>query len=341
MNTLEPEHHGRSDLAWLLRLPFIFSGGKRINIPEAGYQSTICGWNCALGEEDGRYVLTIQGLPSEDVAMRFLRRLGGGLMWARSVVKVGIKFELELDRVHYPKDSVAAARNIFGADTSRRVEAIIDGQRTVIFPQWKEVAKISAGTVSAYVAWPADKFIAAVHDGACLENAACLVENEKLRLASEILSHSYFESSQRARFLAQMTALEVLAERPEQPSEICAMIERWMEEVSRKKAEVSDTGQAVFVNCLIRLKSSLRDLRKESITESVRLLVSKALTSLEGDGAEALVAKVGKLYRIRSDIAHGRSFEIGEGSAELEKIVTKTLSAVMTDPSLIETRWQS
>ena len=86
---------------------------------------------------------------------------------------------------------------------------------------------------------------------------------------------------------------------------------------------------------LERLKSRVGNLKEESITESVRILVGKALQVTNEPKIFELVNRIGPLYGVRSRITHGNIVNLGQSPAELQEIVSKTLLAVMRHPSLL------
>ena len=165
-----------------------------------------------------------------------------------------------------------------------------------------------------------------------MPNASQIVENERVRLASELYSHSHFETSIKARFLSQMTVLEVLSERPQQPQNLQALIDKWVGEIGEIQERSKDPDEK---RSLERLKSRMLGLKEESITESVRVLVGKALTAMRDPKASELVARVGLLYGFRSKIVHGGPVVLGQAPTELQEVVGKTLRAVMKQPSLL------
>lgn len=317
---------------WTIHLPFTLSPGKTISLLDEDHQSQIGQWECRLSGGGQSYTLKVFGLPDRDKAEAFVQRLGGSLLWARVTVQTGIHFDLNLDKVAYFEDPKAAARNIFGPETERRVDCIIDSARTAVYPSDKQIATITAGAVTATQGIPPDRFVLALAEGICLPNAAQIVENDRVRLASEIYSHSHFESSLKSRFLGQMTVLEVLAERPQQPENLQNLIEKWALEIDTAEQHSDDPDEK---KSLQRLKSRIRDLKEESITESVRILVGKALRALKDPKTAELVGRIGPLYGVRSGITHGRRVDIGQSPVELQEVVSKTLRAVMKQPSLL------
>ena len=324
--------NAKSRPTWIIQLPFTLSPGKTISLLEADHRSKIGEWHCCLSGGESSYFLKVFGLPDRKSAEKFVQQMGSGLLWARVATHTGIHFDLNLDKVTYCEDPEAAARNIFGPDTTRRVDCVIDSARTAIFPSDKEIATITAGAVNVLQAMPPDRFVSAVAEGTYLPHASQVVESERIRLASDLYSHSHFEASVKARFLGQMTALEVLAERPERAEGVQALIDKWVAEVSERQRDSVDENEK---KSLERLKSRVHGLKEESITESVRLFVVKALNTTMDPKATELVAEVGPLYAVRSKIAHGRPVVLGQAPTKLQELVGKALRAVMERPSLL------
>ncbi len=318
--------------AWTIHLPFTLSPGKTIILSEGNHEAHIGELECRLSGGESTYILKVYGLPDREMAESFLQELGGGLLWARISTQTGIHFDLSLDKLTYFKEPKVAARNIFGPDTERIVDCIIDGGRTAIFPSDKQTATITGYPPTLSQGIRPEKFISALSEGTCSPNSRHIVANEKIRLASDIYSHSHFEASMKARFLGQMTVLEVLLERPQQPSYLQDRIDRWAIEIEEAHRRSRDPDEK---RSLERLRSRVHGLKEESITESVRIIVRKALAYLEDPNASELVSRIGPLYGIRSGMVHGTSVDLGQSPAQLQEIVSKTLSAVMRYPALL------
>ena len=143
-------------------LPFTLSPGKTIILSEGDHEAHIGKFECRLSGGESKYILKVYGLPDREMAVSFLQELGGGLLWARISTQTGIHFDLSLDKVTYFKEPKVAARNIFGPDTKRIVDCIIDGGRTALFPSDKQTATLTGYPPTISQGIRPDRFISAL-----------------------------------------------------------------------------------------------------------------------------------------------------------------------------------
>jgi hypothetical protein len=154
-----------------------------------------------------------------------------------------------------------------------------------------------------------DKFIGALQ--AALRTARPLDEN--VALAFDLYFLTEFETSDRARVLALVTALEVLADRCPRPPAALEIVNHAIDDAKRALKKLDDEQSRAVFNSLI---GSLRDARDESITAAVARLVAKATSPYEqylGKSAEEFVKKC---YGTRSNLVHAGS----EGDVDLREL---------------------
>lgn len=146
-------------------------------------------------------------------------------------------------------------------------------------------------------------------------------EDQKLLLSMEIFAASKLETSERAKFLSMVNALELLPSRKKHKKEINDFInniQTLLKENEKIDNEIKHT-----------LASSIGNLKKESITQSLKRYVSEILP--EKEGAEGIIDAA---YKIRSQIVHaGRpkdtDKDINEVMAELENIIRTIYSKIL------------
>ncbi|MCI0559458.1 MAG: hypothetical protein MN733_13270 [Nitrososphaera sp.] len=319
-------------LCWTIFLPFSLSPGKNISLGGEVYSGQIGRRNCDIHFEGQYYILKVYGFSRKAQAEAFVKSLGVGLMWAGAATRTGVRFDLDLQNVEYSRNPYKVARNIYGHTTHGPVDALIHGDQTAVYRSDKKVLTITGRPASVTQGLPVDRFVSTLTEGSDLPNPTKVVDNEKIKTASELYSLSHFMTSLRARFLTQITALEILSEQPYHPAHLQVLIDLWIAEIGALYDNESDSDERRRLN---RLRTGICRLKRDSITESVRVLVRKALTSLKDPNACKLIGRVGPIYGVRSALTHGRRNELGQAPAELEEIVSKTLRAVIKQPSLL------
>lgn len=317
---------------WTIRLPLVLSPGKAISVKEESFAGELGQWNCDLSLEDQRYVLNVHGFSNQDEANAFLKCLGAGLLWTSASTSTGIRFDLNPQDVTYYSDPERAARGFFRSSDPGPIHGAIDASRPAILQSDKRIVKMGAQPMTVVQSIPPDRFLSALAEGAALANVPQILENEDISLAFELFSLSQFTTSTEARFLMQMSVLESLSKQTMRPQEIQDLVDAWLAEIDARYEEAENSNDGAELK---RLRTGVSRLRNESIIESIRVLVRKALQELEDPEAIDLAKRIGPLYKVRSTLTHGSGTHLGQAPAELQDIVKKTLRGVMRRPTLL------
>ncbi len=118
--------------------------------------------------------------------------------------------------------------------------------------------------------------------------------NAKQELAGEILSASYFDVSERSRFVTLITAVEALLDPQPSPAAAQHMVERLIQIV--EDGELDEGQRATILGSLQRLK-------RESIGQAGRALAERLLAGKVYEG-ETPAQFFSLCYRLRSSILH-------------------------------------
>ena len=141
---------------------------------------------------------------------------------------------------------------------------------------------------------------------------ACLGSREQLAL--EVYNAAHFERSLRARFLAFVTTVEILAERPDRPATAQNLINRFVEMLDAADLDEGNSQQ---------MRSALKDLRQRSIGAACRTLIAYHASADEA-------RFFGKCYGARSQLVHAGTteFDIPSNIDELDKLIGRVLLSV-------------
>jgi hypothetical protein len=206
-------------------------------------------------EGGDKYSFTLEGFATAAAAEAKGRRLVLALLWTA----VSMNFALRLEYATYEPTSVYDRTRSGGL----------------------------AGQAYATVGWPVDRFVE--------EFRAAYAELEEpdpsVLLSMEIYSGARLEVSQRARFLAIVSALEPLAEQRSLGSDVDEFVDQCVARLDENPA-IPDSARA-------SLLTRLQHLRRESVRQGILRVVRAALPGVPG-----AVDVVDDAYEIRSELVH-------------------------------------
>jgi len=135
---------------------------------------------------------------------------------------------------------------------------------------------------------------------------------DKLTLASEIYSSSFFDTFPRSRFVTLITAIEALIEEPSHSEDIQRLVDEWIK-VAQTRILDSDTRNSIV--------GRLRDLNRQSIGQSGAELVDRLLSGHTFDNKPA-VDFFKYCYDKRSQILH--EGKLTDNGVDLWKLANST-----------------
>lgn len=202
-----------------------------------------------------RYVGTLEGFPTAAAAEAAGRRVVQALLW----MAVSLDSPLKLDYQSYEPAAVFERMRSEGA----RVEAYGE------------------------VGWNPNVVLSAIHDA----YASLPEPDPKVLLSMEIFCASGLETSQRARFLTLVSALEPLADNRPLGPEVAAFVDQCLAVLKANSSIGSDARKS--------LEGRLAQLKEESIRQALRRFTRERLR----DDTEAADI-VDEAYALRSQIIH-------------------------------------
>ena len=272
------------------------------------------------------YALKVSGLPTESAAHVMLKKLGAGLLWAALDQPIGLKFDLEPQRMFYSEDPIKVGKNLFGPDSKRRVDVIVETSAPAIYLDGKQTARVQAGKVTALLSTPIQIIFDRIRTGVSLPNPVAAVEDERLRLAIDLYCLSHFQVSEFARFLALCTALEAVAPQSTSAAAVVGKIDRWVEEATKASRAAADSTEMEEFHALAQRVGYLKTQAHRS---RIRRYVQTMLERAKHADALALGRRAAVLYDLRGDLVHSGRVKLGNGLSDLDLIVRKTLQSAM------------
>ncbi len=221
-----------------------------------------------------------------------------------------------------------AAKGMFTAAGLQWLEAqhgrrVLNNEHGTMVYECEPQPLFVSSSLDYYVGKPPDRLIAAV-DAAL---AAGMSPTPQQRLAYDLFSSSFFQTSADARFIALMMAFETLLEL--QPRDKTAR--KHVDELIRM------TRESGLEKCEVdSIVGSLRWLHDESISQAGRRIASSLGDRTYMDGAEDPVAFFNRCYSIRSKLVHGAvprptREDVDKRATSLERFVGDLLSGPLLE----------
>lgn len=315
-------------MTYTVWLPFALPEGREISGLAKPMAGLIEGFATELEKlRHGYYALKVSGLPTEADAGQMLKKLGAGLLWTALEQPIGLKFDLTPQRMFYSEDPIKAGKNVFGPDSKRRVDTIVDASAPAVYLDGKATARVEAGKVSVLLSTGGDVIFEKVKAGVSIPNPIAAITDQRLRLAVDLYCLSHFQVSEFARFLALCTALEAVAPQGTSTQTVLNKIDGWIEQAV-EEGRTAAAGSAEKEE-FEALASRIGYLKSQSHRARIRRYVQTMLERAHDPDAPAFARRAAQLYDLRGNLVHTGRVDLGTGLSELDTLVRKTLRAAM------------
>lgn len=288
---------------YTLKFPFRLAPGREVGEDEAS--ATLGDLQVSLTTNGHYCVMTAQGFPSEQDARDYVSRVWAGLMWLLLNRELSTISVLEPQAVAWAEDPKKAAENLsksFGLVIDAPVDGLIDGAFPAVYLTSKRLRTITAGDVAVKLTTPKASVLAALVEGSSFPRSDKLIEDNKLRVALELYGAYFTESSNNARFLTLVMALEALATGAPRPPLVLKLIDDWKKEVEQLMSEGNLSPAEVA--SLESLSRELLFRKEDSIRRQIVDLVLSTLQNAKDAEAEKLAQTARTLYDLRSELVH-------------------------------------
>ena len=191
----------------------------------------------------------------------------------------------------------------------------------IIYPDGKDLSRllVSHLSVRLQVGKVMPTVLQSLAFGMESDSARQATEDDRVSLALELYSDSYFETSDSARFLGLVNVLEVLKDTNDSSDAACALIDRWTAEAGQQLD--SDEAKSIM--------GSLGYMRQISISRGIGSAVCRHL------GNER-VKEAQRLYTTRSGLVHDgiRLDGTFDALTTAQRLVTELLAHILQSGSL-------
>jgi hypothetical protein len=225
---------------------------------------------------DPTLILQGGGFSSEEEARTAGTPVKTAVMLAGLLLGVGIDVGTDQAECSIPR--------LADGQPNERVHSYVHGLQVVPEIDGLVFVSISASLIRKKPISPGD-----FEDAVAKSYALTKVLTKKQTLAAQLYNQSHFHSSDAARFLTLISAIEALAEQKRRPPAAMALVER-MIEMSAAGGDLEESERQ-------SLKVSLGNLKRESIGSACRVLVTRHC-------GESAVKYFTRTYGIRGSLLH-------------------------------------
>jgi hypothetical protein len=319
---------------YVLRFPFQLAPGQQIHTERLPFGAKVAGIQMTLSDDAGWYVLQVAGLQTREVADQLVPKIYAGLLWGALHESISPLASTELQAGAYRDDPEATARRLFPNGSVSRIDVMFDGSRPAAY-ETKLAARFSmAGTPSVVAGFDPAHTLERVGEALGFAHVERVVTDKRLRVSLDLYNAFTREWSQNARFLTLALALEALLPDEKKPAYAIEMVDRWIEEVKRRKAAAAaNSEEQADLESMI---GGLRFQKEVSISRKAQRLVYQVLNR-RGDADAAELAKRAKeLYGDRSTLVHEGSLpeqQLNRATKDLRMIMKRVLTARFVEVS--------
>jgi hypothetical protein len=286
---------GTVESNWILCVPFI---GSVITFEQQCVETLAETRIEILPSARGYTKLLIPGFESSNQAYDRFEAVRTGLLAASLTTGMGIRIKDEVVRL---------------ADSAPPPDVDIP----FIFKEGHDLRQlvIVPGKVHMQMAKFMPRFRQGLEFGLTSPSALQAMVNDRVRLAFEIYTDSFFETSDSARFLGLVGVLEVLKDKQAVSDDALSLVERWIKDTSVLAAPEAES-----------FRSRLAWLREISIAQGIASVVTRHLGADRGNEAK-------NLYGKRSNLVHDGKRLIDPMSgirSRAEQLVMDLLAHVLT-----------
>lgn len=306
---------GDGNKLFVLYVPFSLAAGRTITIPEKSEIYNFIGYEIHLEKLTYFYAITVGYFDTMEDARDFFPKLCASLLWVSIKNGMGISYPKYLSEVRLfeHSQSMMEENDLYSVfkDWNGLVEGEYDSDKAIVIPDGRKLSRWEMGRASLSIARKADCFMGEIYEAFAFPSLEKVVGDNKLRLAIELYSASFFESSENAQFIAFVNVLEALI-----PEVVVSDVERVGLDRAKclikkmREDEVKGSREWRQLGCLL---SRMGDLKKQSIGASLReyiLVLVDEFPSLEC--YQGIDGKLKHVYDCRSRLLHTGAVSLDE-----------------------------
>ena len=307
---------------YTLRFPFELPSGQAIS---GECRIELGDLVILITQEGKRYLVTVEGLESEQAAQGYVAKLWAALMWVLLNKKLAVQADTHLQQISWRP---ANSHEFMGIPIDDDIDGAIDDSRPGVYPSGKRFLKMGINPATVMITTSASHVGQILLEGLSFPKSGNVLANSKLKVALELYVAYWMETSQNAKLLTLVMALEALATRDLWPPRILALLDHWKNQLEEFEQQGDLEPQESAA--LDSLKQDLTFQKRGSIRSQIRALVYTALR-MNGDvDATEMSRQAVRVYDQRSRLIHEGELsasELSSASSIALTIVERVLKA--------------
>lgn len=320
-------------MTFKLRFPFELPVGREITGLDQAAVATWDKLNLELRLDRGSYVITLEGIESEQEGARLAQTLWSALSWI--MLKRFFPFEAtcELGKIMYAPDPEEAARNLgkaFNIEIVGPLHGSYNANEPIVYEAGLQLRGFAAGKPTVIGSLPAQAFLDELTDVLVHPRLSEVASDKRLVTALDIYRSHLVESSLTGRLLTLVMSIEALVE-PRRKHELAVgFLDKWEGELNAclKERALSPEER----DALTSVQRELLFRKSESIRQAFRRTVSEALSAVGDPEAGDLASRAAKVYDRRSKLIHEGSLDpqaLISAQRDAFQIATRVLEALI------------
>lgn len=318
-------------MSYTLKFPFRLPAGQDIGGLDKPFKTSVYGLSWLVERKLENFVVTVVGLGSEEECHEYSKRMWSGFNWLLLRRKVAPIATLEFDLVTYSEDPEEAARNLekgMGLPYSGPVHGLAGDSMLAAYPSDMNIRFVGVGNATMTVTTPVADVVNAIAEGIEIRAEPPTVEDRKLQVALDLFAAYWLESTDNARLMTLIMALESLMTHPPRHDVVVELLETWQSEMEHQKQRFAKDSEE-----FLALESLERELvlkKTDSLRRQVRSLVLESLEFLGEEEAEDKAREAVWIYDQRSTLVHEGELpqpDLGKVTSGAKEIVEKVLEA--------------
>jgi len=311
---------------YTLFFPFRLLSGREITIKDEIL--TVDSLDYSLKSKDNDYTITIKGFLSEEQAKAYISNIRAGLYWLLIDEGIQSEYSIDIQKITYFEDQSQAVKfaEIYKLKNDKPIDGIIDNSKPAVFLTEKNFCTLTTYPPNVIVSTPSRTIIENLIEGASYLKNQKFFNNTRLLTALDLYSAYFKESTNNARFLTLVMALESLATPIERPTVIIKLLDKW-------NSEAKTILQGPALNneekkSLKAIQDNLLYKKEESFRQNIRNLIKTSL-QIDNDTDET-VKKAMEIYHLRGILLHDGALEASElakAISDAKKLVKRVLLA--------------